>query len=201
MPHIAIYIRVSSKRQETASQEPDLQKWRQAYAGDSEVKVYTDKMTGTTMDRPAWNRLEKAMTVGDVEQIVVWRLDRLGRTAAGLTELFERLQRLGVGFVSVRDSVDLSTPAGRLMANVLASVAAYENEVRSERIRAGIEAARANGRKIGGGKAGRCISVTADQKRAIEKMLADGDPKAVIARSTGVSLSTVYRVGKRVVRT
>ena len=151
---IAIYVRVCSRQQDTRSQEPDLKRWAEAYA-DAPVKWYRDKFTGKTMDRPGWKRLEADMIAGKVSKIVVWRLDRLGRTAAGLTALFEDLQRRNIGFEALRDKVDLSTAAGRLMANVLASVAAYENEVRSERIRAGQAVARANGKRWGGSQKGR----------------------------------------------
>ena len=119
--HTAIYVRVSSKQQDHASQLPDLERWADAFASES-VKWYRDKFTGKTMDRPGWNRLEADMVAGKIARIVVWRLDRLGRTAAGLTALFEDLQRRGVGFESIRDKIDLSTAAGRLMANVLAIV-------------------------------------------------------------------------------
>jgi DNA invertase Pin-like site-specific DNA recombinase len=94
---------------------------------------------------------------------VVWRLDRLGRTVSGLARLFEELQARKVGLVSLRDGLDLHTAAGRLMAHVLASVAAYELEVKSERQRAGIEAARAeNGGRCpwGGRKPGTRVKVT-----------------------------------------
>jgi DNA invertase Pin-like site-specific DNA recombinase len=194
MQHIAIYLRVSSKRQDTRSQEPDLKRWVDAYAGDAEVKHYRDKATGKTMDRPAWNRLEVNMALGSVSKIVVWRMDRLGRTAAGLTALFEELQRRKIGFVSIRDGVDLSTAAGRLMANVLASVAAYENEIRSERILAGQAAARAAGKRWGGSVKGRRIKVTDEQINVVHDLFADGKPKAAIARATGLSRPTVYAV-------
>ena len=140
---IAVYVRVSSRRQDTKSQEPDLHRWVEAYAGDADVNWYRDKACGKTMDRPGWRRLEADMHAGKVKTIVVWRLDRLGRTASGLTTLFDELQERSVRLVSVRDGLDLGTPAGRLMANVLASVAAYENEVRSERIISGQAVARA----------------------------------------------------------
>ena len=77
---IAIYLRVSSRRQDTRSQEPDLKRWADAYA-DAPVKWYTDKFTGKTMDRPGWKRLEADIIAGRLSKIVVWRLDRLGRTA------------------------------------------------------------------------------------------------------------------------
>lgn len=135
----AIYMRVSSKQQDTRTQEHDLKGWR-AFR-KAPVRWYTDQMTGRTMDRPGCQALQRDFEEGKVTKIVVWRLDRLGRTASGLTALFEDLQRRGVGFESLKDKVDLSTPAGRLMANVLASVAVYKNELRGEQA-----AAKANGK-------------------------------------------------------
>jgi DNA invertase Pin-like site-specific DNA recombinase len=190
---IAIYVRVSSRQQDTRSQEPDLRRWIEAYA-DAPVKWYTDKFTGKTMDRPGWKRLEADMIDGKVSKIIVWRLDRLGRTAAGLTALFEDLQRRNVGFEALRDKVDLSTAAGRLMANVLASVAAYENEVRSERIRAGQAVALANGKRWGGSQKGRHIKVTTEQVQNIRRLKVEGQKVAAIARATGLSRPTIYTV-------
>jgi DNA invertase Pin-like site-specific DNA recombinase len=190
---IAIYIRVSSRKQDTRSQEPDLERWAEAFA-DLPVKWYLDKMTGRTMDRPGWKRLDDDLHAGAIAKIVVWRLDLLGRTAAGLTSLFEELQRLGIGFESLRDKVDLSTAAGRLMANVLASVAAYENEVRSERICAGQAVARARGKRWGGSKKGRRLRVTAEQERVIHRLKSDGEAVTAIARATGLSRPTIYSV-------
>jgi DNA invertase Pin-like site-specific DNA recombinase len=70
------------------------------------------------MDRPAWNQLSDDIRDGKVSQVVVWRIDRLGRTAKGLTALFDDLQTRKVNLVSLKDGLDVSTPAGRLMANV-----------------------------------------------------------------------------------
>ncbi len=92
--------------------------------------------------------------------------------------------------------MDLSTAAGRLMANVLASVAQFETEVRAERVLAGQAKARKAGRVWGGSEAGRLISVTEDQAEAIVRMNSEGVAKAKIARATGVSRPTVYRVLK-----
>ena len=125
---------------------------------------------------------------------MVWRLDRLGRTASGLTALFEKLQSLKVGLVSLKDGLDLRTPAGRLIANVLASVAAYENEVRSERILAGQSAARANGKRWGGSKAGRRVSVTIEAEATVRKLHAEGVGITEIARAVSLSRPTIYRL-------
>lgn len=194
MQHVAIYARVSSRKQDTKSQEPDLKRWIDAFADAVGVKWYRDKATGKTMNRPGWKRLEADIDAGKVSTVVVWRLDRLGRTASGLTALFEKLARLKVNLVSVKDGIDLSTAAGRLIANVLASVAAYENEVRSERIVAGQEVARANGKRWGGSQKGRRLTVTSEQIAAILRMHGEGTSKAAIARATGLSRPTIYSV-------
>lgn len=188
--HIAIYVRVSSKAQDQRSQISDLEKW--ASTQDGEVVWYRDKFTGKTMDRPSWNKLVMAMESGNVSKVVVWRLDRLGRTAKGLTALFDDLTTRKIGLFSLRDSLDLSTPAGRLMVNVLASVAAYETEVRAERVLAGQAAARASGKTWGGSKAGRQITVTNEQKAQVISMR--GEKIAKIARTVGLSRPTVYRL-------
>src|SRR5438046_2095334 len=163
--HLAIYLRVSTRHQDTRSQEPDLTRW--AAAQDLPVVWYRDTFTGRTMDRPGWNRLMACVRAGQVSTVAVWRLDRLGRTAKGLTALFEELAALRVNLVSLRDGVDLGTPAGRLMANVLASLAQYETEVRAERVLAGQSAARAKGKRWGGGVAGRRVKVTDEQLAVI----------------------------------
>jgi DNA invertase Pin-like site-specific DNA recombinase len=194
MQHIAIYMRVSSRKQDTRSQEPDLKQWSKAFSDGREIRWYQDAMTGKTMDRPGWKQLEGEINSGRVSTVVVWRLDRLGRTASGLTSLFETLQSKRINFVSIRDGIDLATPAGRLIANVLASVAEYENEVRSERVRAGQLAARAAGKTWGGSQKGRRLKVTDEAIETIRRMLSDGASKAAMSRATGLSRPTVYSV-------
>jgi DNA invertase Pin-like site-specific DNA recombinase len=192
MREIAIYVRVSTKRQDQRSQLPDLERWAHAYADNAPVVWYRDKATGRTMDRPGWKRLETAIDGGLVATVVVWRLDRLGRTAAGLTALFEKLTARKVGLVSVRDGLDLVTPAGRLVANMLASVAAYENEVRAERILAGQDAARAAGKAWGGSKPGRRLKVTDEQADTVRRLRAEKKPIAAISRAVALSRPTIY---------
>jgi DNA invertase Pin-like site-specific DNA recombinase len=190
--HAAIYMRVSTKRQDTQSQEPDLKRWAETH--DGEVRWYRDTFTGTSMDRPGLSRLLHAVASGQVSDVVVWRLDRLGRTAKGLTALFDDLIKCKINLVSLKDGLDLSTPAGRLMANILASAAAYETEVRAERILAGQEAARARGVTWGGSKPGRRIKVKAEQVDVILRMVAEDKPITAMARATGLSRPTVYRL-------
>jgi DNA invertase Pin-like site-specific DNA recombinase len=190
--HIALYVRVSSNLQDTKSQEPELERW--AAAQGQSVKWYRDKATGKTMDRPGWNKLEADIRAGEVAAIVCWRLDRLGRTAKGLTALFQTIQDRHVGLVSIREGLDLSTPAGRLMAHVLASVAQYETEVRGERVAAGQAVARANGKRWGGSKPGKRKKVTRTQTKMIQRMKQEGEAIAAIAQAVGLSRPTIYSV-------
>jgi DNA invertase Pin-like site-specific DNA recombinase len=155
---------------------------------------YRDKFTGKVMERPGWQKLWADVLAGKVDRIVVWGLDRLGRTVSGLSRLFEELQARKVGLVSLRDGLDLNTASGRLMAHVLASVAAYELEVKSERQAAGIEAARAeNGGKCpwGGRRAGTRVKVTEEVEAAIREMARAGDSIASIARVCGLRLRSM----------
>ena len=190
--HIAIYIRVSSKAQDHRSQLPDLQRW--ADAQDRKIKWYKDHATGKKMDRPGWNKLEDAMRTGKVSQVVVWRLDRLGRTVSGLASLFDDFHKRKINLVSLKDSVDLSTSAGRLMANVLASVAQYETELRGERVAAGQAVARASGKTWGGSKKGKRKRVTPTQMKMIYRMKEEGEAITKIAKAVGLSRPTIYNV-------
>jgi DNA invertase Pin-like site-specific DNA recombinase len=160
------------------------------------VKLYHDSFTGKTMSRPGFSRLEREIAAGNVSTLAVWRLDRLGRTAKGLTALFDDLIRRKVNLVSLKDGLDLSTPAGRLMANVLASVAAYETEVRSERQLAGIAAAKARG-VIFGRRPGTTRSrIPAEKREAIVAHKAAGWKITAIARAVGLSRKAIYQVLK-----
>jgi DNA invertase Pin-like site-specific DNA recombinase len=96
--------------------------------------------------------------------------------------------------ISLKDGLDLVTPAGRLMANILAGVAAYETEVRAERIPAGQSAARDRGVHWGGSARGRRIKVTGEQVAAIRRLRSEGEEIAAIARTTGLSRPTIYRI-------
>jgi DNA invertase Pin-like site-specific DNA recombinase len=191
--YIAIYVRVSSKRQDTASQEPDLRRW--AEGQDSPVVWYRDKFTGKTLDRPGMAKMLAAVEAGKVSAMVVWRLDRLGRTAKGLTALFDDLVNRKINLVSLKDGLDLSTPAGRLMANVLASVAAYETEIRAERVVAGQAAAREAGKHLGR-PAGirKRLKVTPEQEAMAKRLKSEGEGVSAIARATGLSRPTIYSI-------
>lgn len=191
MKHTAIYIRVSTSQQHTESQEPDLKKF--AGQAEGEVVWYSDKASGKNMDRPGWSKLMAELRAGNISSIACWRLDRLGRTAKGLTALFAELIDRKVNLVSLRDGIDLNTSAGRLMANVLASVAQFETEIRAERVLAGQAVAKANGKHWGGSEKGRRLYVTDEQLATIKRMKDEGAKAISIARATGLTRQTIYQ--------
>lgn len=192
----AIYMRVSTIQQSTRSQKADLKRWVDAQDKNGQIKWYQDKATGKNMNRPGWIKLQSDIDSGKINKLVVWRLDRLGRTASGLCKLFEDLQEKKVRLISLMDSIDLGTASGRLIANVLASMAAYETEIRGERVRAGQAAARASGKKWGGSKKGRRVKVTDEQVEAIISMKDKGERVTKIARTVSLSRITIYNIIK-----
>jgi len=143
MKHIAIYKRVSTRDQNLESQSIEIDRYIQAMYPYDQTREYADAFTGRQMKRPGMDELLCDVRAGKVERIIVLRLDRLGRTAKGLHDLFSELEERGVDLVSIRDSFDLRTPTGKLQAAILAAVGQYETEVRAERQAAGIEAAKA----------------------------------------------------------
>lgn len=190
----AVYKRVSSRKQDTAAQSHDLDAYcEQLKVRGHTVLEYRDTFTGKTMSRPGWDKLWADVESGKVHRILVWRLDRLGRTVSGLSRLFEDLLARRVPLVSLKDSLDLGTAAGRLMAHVLASVAAYETEVRLERQLAGMAAARERGVKWGGRMPGVRVTLTTEKQEAAQRMVKEGKSIAEVARVLGLTRQTIYR--------
>lgn len=201
---IALYMRLSDASRRTAAQESDLQRWsdqerqadlqRWADGRGREVRWYKDSWTGSDPSRPEWDRLMEDVDADQVETVVCWRLDRLGKTCSELVKLFEHLAARQVNFISLKDYVDLSTASGRRMAGVLSSIALYETEVRAQRILAGQEAARARGLRWGGSEQGRRVKVTPELETTVQRLRAEGRKISHIARETGLSRPTIYKV-------
>ena len=191
---IAIYIRVSTKGQNTASQRVDIDRWLSSQPEGIESAEWQDDFTGTSMKRPAWKDLEGRIEAGEIDTLVIWRLDRLGRTASGLVKLFDLLQEQRVNLISLKDGVDLSTPTGRLIAHVMASIAEYETEIRGERVSAGIAAAKASGKTWGGRVKGVRYKVTDKQIDEIKDLREKGLSYSKIAACVKLSRSSVATV-------
>jgi DNA invertase Pin-like site-specific DNA recombinase len=173
------YARVS-----TQDQNLDLQ--REALKTGGCEKIFEDQISAVRADRPGLMRTLELARAGDV--LVVWKLDRLGRSVKDLVHLVGELAKRDVHFKSVTDSIDTSTPAGRFFFHVMASLAQMERELIIERTRAGLTAAKNQGR-VGGRKR----RMTDSRIESAKKLLASGVPPKDVARNLGVSVPTVYR--------
>jgi DNA invertase Pin-like site-specific DNA recombinase len=174
------YARVS-----TADQDPVLQLDALHAAGC--IRVFADRASGTIADRPQLARALDHLRPGDT--LTVWKLDRLGRNLRHLIETVRDLEERGVDFRSLQESIDTTTPGGRLVFHVLASLAEFERDLIRERTYAGLTAARARGRN-----GGRPTVMTAE-KTAIARQMYDARSHTVaaIAATVGVSRATIYR--------
>jgi DNA invertase Pin-like site-specific DNA recombinase len=174
------YARVSTDDQSLASQTD-------ALSAAGAERVFADKISGSRRARPELDRMLEQLRDGDV--VTVTKYDRLARSLKDLLEIVEAIRERGAGFRSLAEDIDTTTPAGRLVFHVFASIAQFERERISERTREGLESARKRGR-IGG----RPPALTAAQKTEVRRMR-DGEQRAVseIARLFKVSERTVRR--------
>lgn len=173
------YARVSTRDQNLGLQVDALRK-----AGCD--KIYEDTISGTKSQRPGLDQALDNLRGGDT--LVVWKLDRLGRSVKDLLDFAGGLSSRGVGFVSLTDAIDTTTASGRFFFNVMASLAQMERELMVERTQAGLLAAREQGR-VGGRK-----RIMTDAKiRSARKLLKQGTPPREVADTLGVSVPTLYR--------
>ena len=178
------YARVS-----TLEQNAELQ--RDALDAAGCWRVFTDQVSGVKESRPELDRMLGQVRAGDT--VVVWRLDRLGRSLRHLIEVVEDLSRQGVGFRSVTESIDTTTSGGRLIFHVFGALAEFERDLIRERTLAGLESARARGRM-----GGRPTVMTKDKTTAARRMYGQQDLSvAQIAEVLQVSRSSVYRALRR----
>lgn len=173
------YVRVSTNDQNTALQRNALE------CAGCEL-IFEDKMSGKTSDRPGLKKVLRTLSEGDT--LVVWKLDRLGRSMRHLVTLIEDLRGRGVNFRSLTDSIDTSTPMGRFFFHVMGALAEMERELIVERTRAGLAAARQQGR-IGG----RRPKLTEQQWAQAWRLLEAGESRKRVALIFDVGISTLYR--------
>lgn len=173
------YARVSTQDQNLELQIDALQK-----AGCK--KIFEDKASGSRAERPGLAKAQESFRKGDT--LVVWKLDRLGRSVKNLVDLIGELQKQGIQFRSLTDSIDTGTASGRFFFHVMASLAEMERELTIERTRAGLEVARQLGR-VGGRKR----QMTESKIKSAKKLLTSGVPPKDVAKNLGVSVPTLYR--------
>jgi len=180
----ALYARVSTGDQQTL---PMQLKALRRYAGDREWQIVSEvcEIGSGTKVRPKREEIVRAARRKEIDVVLVWRLDRWGRSVADLALTMKELHQLGIAFVSFTEAIDLTTPPGRAMAGLLAVFAEFEQEVRRERILAGIAEARAKGTHLG-----RPATIT-KHREEIQRLFSEGKSKAEIARHFKIARSTV----------
>ena len=187
---IACYIRVSTTSQNSDGQTKEIKRWLKGQGHRTkDLTWFEDKETGKHTDRPAFKKLQKAIFMGEIKTVVIWRLDRLSRNQRdGINTLADWCEK-EVRVVSVTQQLDLSGATGRLIAGVLFAVGEMELEAIKERQAAGIAAAKAKGVYKNNGERRRGFRKAKDR---VLRMHQKGHSPTAIARECGVSRSTVY---------
>lgn len=174
------YARVSTDDQNLDMQRDALEK------SGCEV-IYEETASGKNTQRPELEHCRKALRSGDT--LVVWRLDRLGRSLPDLVNIVSELEKAGIAFESITERIETGSAAGKLIFHVFAALAEFERNVIRERTHAGLAAARARGRK-----GGRRAALNDKQVKEIRLLLGDPDTQVTdIAKRYGVSRATIYK--------
>ena len=176
----AIYARVSTFDQEPENQLRELRRYVEA-RGWTAVEHVDKGISGAKDRRPALDVLLKDARRRRFDVLVVWRLDRLGRNLRHLIVLLEELQALGIAFVSLNEGIDATTPAGKLQMHILGAIAEFERARIAERVKAGLQRARAQGKRLG------------RPRKLPSSIVVPGGSVREAARAWGVSKSTAAR--------
>jgi DNA invertase Pin-like site-specific DNA recombinase len=187
MKRVALYARVST----LTGQSPEMQlvEMREYVAtrGWQVIEEYVDHgVSGAKESRPALNRLMADAKQRRFDAVVVWKIDRFGRSLRHLVNSIAELENLGVSFVSLRDSIDLSSPSGILMFQLIAAMSQFERSLIQERVKAGIRNARNKGRRLGRPR------LDVDHGR-IARLRANGASLRAISEQLGMSVGSVHR--------
>ncbi len=173
------YARVS-----TDEQNSDLQHRALEAAGCE--RQFEDRGSGALTKRPG---LEQALAaLGESDVLVVWKLDRLGRSLPHLIEIIQAIGEKGAGFLSLSESIDTTTAGGRLVFHMMGALAEFERSLIAERTKAGMVAARARGERVG-----RKPALTAAKIAHARKLIESGERVLAVARSLNVGRATLYR--------
>ena len=182
-----LYARVSTHDQKTLPMQYRAMRDYAARRGWTVVMQVTEVGSGAAQ-REAREKLLEAARRREIDGVLVWRLDRWGRSVPDLLATLQELEHLGVGFVSLTEALDLTTPAGRAMAGLLAVFAAFEREILQERVRAGLAHARQNGKRLGRPPTAAC------KNGQVGDLYRAGVSKAEIARRLQIGRTSVRRM-------
>jgi DNA invertase Pin-like site-specific DNA recombinase len=182
-----LYARVSTNDQQTLAMQNRAMREYASRRGWM-IALQVREVNSGAVRREAREKLLEAARRREIDTVLVWRLDRWGRSVTDLLATLQELEHLGVGFVSLTEALDLTTPAGRAMAGLLAIFAEFEREVLRERTKAGLAHARENGQKLGR------PATAAVHAAAIQKLHRAGISKSEIARRLEIGRTSVRRI-------
>jgi putative DNA-invertase from lambdoid prophage Rac len=182
-----LYARVSTNDQQTLAMQNRAMREYAARRGWT-IALQVREVNSGAVKREAREKLLEAARRREIDLVLVWRLDRWGRSVTDLLATLEELEHLGVGFVSLTEALDLTTPAGRAMAGLLAIFAEFEREILRERTRAGLAHARESGKRLGR------PSTAAVHAAEIRKLHRAGVSKSEIARRVQIGRTSVHRI-------
>ena len=182
-----LYARVSTQDQQTIPMQTRALREYATRRGWT-IALQVKEIGSGASQREQREQLLEAARRREIDVVLVWRLDRWGRSVADLLATLQELEHLGVGFVSLTEALDLTTPTGRAMAGLLAVFAEFEREILRERVRAGLAHARQNGKRLGRPMT---AALHADQVR---KLYRAGTSKAAIARRLKIGRTSVRRM-------
>lgn len=182
-------MKIGYARVSTRDQNPELQVNALNEVGCEQV--FVEKISGTAKERTELEQCKRTLRKGDT--LIVWRLDRLGRSLKDLVDIIQELDSKGVGFVSLTESIDTTTAGGRLIFHIFGSLAEFERNLISERTLAGLAAARARGRK-GGRRPKMSVS---DTKKAAAMLTDPLMTKTEVAEHFGITRATLNAALKR----
>jgi DNA invertase Pin-like site-specific DNA recombinase len=185
MKRCAIYIRISTGDQNSDLQRNELVEYCQFRKWET-VEIYSDVMSGAKDKRPALDRLMADAKRGRFDVVAVWRFDRFARSTSHLLRALEEFAALGIDFVSLRESIDTSTPTGKMVFTVLAAISELERCTIRERVIAGQRAAKKRGVRFGRPT----VDVDTDH---VLKLRKDGLSWRAVAEATGVPKDTLIR--------
>jgi DNA invertase Pin-like site-specific DNA recombinase len=183
---VALYVRVSTFEQHPEMQLQELREYCERRGWKIVGEFVDEGVSGSKESRPALNRLMVGAKRRDFDVAVCWKLDRFARSLKHLVNALAEFEALGIAFVSLRDNLDLSTPSGRLMFQIIGAMAEFERALIQERVRAGLKSARARGKRLGRPPA------VLDNHR-IAAMRAQGASWRAISEKLGVGIATLYR--------
>ena len=187
MFRVGMYARVSTNDQQTLTMQNRALREYAARRGWT-IAMQVREIGSGAEKRQARERLIEAARRREIDVVLVWRLDRWGRSVADLLATLQELEHLSVGFVSLTEALDLTTPAGRAMAGLLAVFAEFEREVLRERTRAGLAHARLSGKQLGR------PATAAVHAAEVRKLHRAGVSKSEIARRVQIGRTSVRRI-------